>query len=106
MGRRRPGCPHNHAEAALPLTVAVDGERAGRREIMIRQRVGRSCTRSARTHARALLGRDGSRTRSQQRPSRSRAARMTSSADASWGPTTPRLLAPASAPSARSGCRR
>ena len=60
----------------------------------MRQRVGRGSTRSARNQAVALLGREGSRTRSQQRPSRSRAARRTSRAAASSGPTAPRLLSP------------
>src|SRR5262245_24381565 len=60
----------------------------------MRQGVGRSRTRSALTQAAAALGRDGSRTRTQQRPLRSRAARITSSHDASRGTMDPELLPP------------
>ncbi|HEX5926426.1 MAG TPA: hypothetical protein VFY45_21520 [Baekduia sp.] len=57
------------------------------RETTIRHRVGRSCTRLASTQPDALLGRHGSRTRTQHRPRASLAARATISQEAFLGRT-------------------
>jgi hypothetical protein len=58
------------------------------RETVIRHAVGFRPTRSALTQPDASLGRHGSRTRTQQRPRASSAARVTSSQEASAGRTT------------------
>ncbi|MET0604341.1 MAG: hypothetical protein ABW167_20315 [Baekduia sp.] len=57
------------------------------REMTIRHRVGRNCTRLALTQPAALLGRHGSRTRTQHRPRASLAARVTISQEAFLGRT-------------------
>ena len=74
------------ASRAARKTVSV---RAAR-ETVIRQAVGRNNTCSACSQPVALLGRVGSRTLTQQRPSGARIAPSTSSHDACDGPTVRR----------------
>jgi hypothetical protein len=64
------------------------------RETTIRHGVGRRATRFALIQPEALLGRHGSRTRTQHRPRASLAARVTISQEASVGATTRTDLRP------------